>query len=161
MDSAVVPDSTTDAVSVDAAPEATAEGGGDAGGCGTAPFPNLTTNCTQVSCLHATQITCETSVGACQTTMGGRPLDCGSTADCDAAACCVNSTITVATGCPNVAPLGAATTITACSTNTLKQCAGGQAQVCLTSAECFGGLTCEDAVFDVNGTKAVHFGVCR
>jgi hypothetical protein len=33
-------------------------------------------------------------------------------------------------------------------------------QICVTSAECFTG-TCQDTVFDFNGTKSVHFGTCQ
>ena len=169
-DSAPEPDASTDATA-DVAAEAASDGGLDApssdaadaagdAGCGAPPFAQLTGNCAQTACLHATQITCETSPNACNTS-GGRPLGCGTVGDCSSYACCLGPSITPKPGCPLDAPVNGLTNpVTTCSTNTSKACPGNQLQVCVTSAECFSGI-CQDTVFDFNGSQLVHFGTCR
>jgi hypothetical protein len=168
-DSTVGGDSGVDASGSDANGDATPLDASDAGDGASSPEGgdaacgfqgmSLHANCTQTSCLHATDVTCESSPSACGGA-NGKVLDCGSTGDCDASACCLAASLSGTTACPSVVDVGLTSPVTVCSANTSKACAGGQIQVCASSAECFSG-TCHDAVFNFNGMKLVHFGTCR
>ena len=161
VDASTNAESGADATQVDASDASNASDGATDGGDVNCVSQNasLHANCTQTSCLHATDITCETSPSSCGGA-SGKTLDCGSTGDCDASACCLAATLSGTAACPSEVAVGLTSPVTVCSTNVSKACAGGQVQVCVTTAECASG-TCEDTVFNVNGTKDVHFGTCR
>lgn len=135
---------------------------GDASTCAP-PSTSLTAGCSSpmVACLRQSQADCE-SPSAC-IYPAARQLLCGSSADCDGgAACCTVMTTVSSTGCPEVLTYNGTigNVATKCTTANNKQCAGGDYQVCLTSVECASG-TCQGAIWDVNGTQVVKFGVCR
>jgi hypothetical protein len=159
-------DASNDVVTADVQGDvATSDAGTDASDAGSCPPPStsLTANCSSpmVACLRQSQADCE-SASSC-TYPAARQLLCGSVADCDGgAACCTVMTTITSTGCPQVLTYNGTigNVATKCSAANNKQCAGGDHQVCLTTAECATG-TCNGAVWDVNGSKVVSFGVCQ
>jgi hypothetical protein len=114
-------------------------GQGSTGAAGSRPG---TIACAAASCKAATQVCCDqvfpagpgefacTPIGQCQ--QGGATLSCTSAADCaKSEVCCFSPSTATA----NLLAGGMAT----CQAS----CASGEAQLCLTNAECASGRTCQ------------------